>query len=241
MNKWKTRIISTALALSLLVPAAAFAGNAVTARKDMPVKKGFAYHQRFNSEQRQQNEQKLMEMVGKYTPEILEEWKNALAEREQLMGELKEKAPVQRQRPQISGEVKEKVEAIRKDVENGKLTPEQAREEFRKLGLGRGEPPQLPAEVKEKVEAIRKDVENGRLTPEQAREELLKLGLGKEGPRVPGPGSSQADEEKQLMNEFRKAVEAGDEARIKELLPQLLKQLQERNKGLSEMLSKTNQ
>ncbi|AEG16817.1 hypothetical protein Desku_3332 [Desulfofundulus kuznetsovii DSM 6115] len=32
------------------------------------------------------------------------------------------------------------------------------------------------------------------------------------------------------MGEFRKAMEANDEARIKELLPQLLKQLQERNK-----------
>jgi hypothetical protein len=240
MNKWKTRIISTALALSLLVPAAAFAADAGTAEKDIPVKKGLAYHQRLNSEQRQQNEEKLLEMVSKYTPEILEEWKNALAEREQLRGELKEKAPVQRQRPQISGEVKEKVEAIRKDVENGKLTPEQAREEFRKLGLGRGEPPQLPAEVKEKVEAIRKDVENGKLTPEQAREEFKKLGLGKEGPRRESCLPS-ADKEKQLMGEFRKAVEAGDEARIKELLPQLLKQLQERNRELHEVMLKTNQ
>ncbi|SHI54031.1 hypothetical protein [Desulfofundulus thermosubterraneus] len=198
MSNWRTRVISAALALSLLVPAAAFAGNAVTARKDIPVKKGFAYHQRLDGEQRQQNEQKLLEMVSKYTPEILGDWKNALAEREQLMGELKEKAPVHKQSPQLSAELKEKVEAIRKDVENGKLTPEQAREEFKKLGLG------------------------------------------KEGPRRESYLPS-ADKEKQLMGEFRKAVEANDEARIKELLPQLLKQLQERNKGLSEMLSKTNQ
>ncbi|SHE82085.1 hypothetical protein SAMN02745218_00859 [Desulfofundulus australicus DSM 11792] len=95
--------------------------------------------------------------------------------------------------------------------------------------------------MKEKVEAIRKDVENGKLTPEQAREEFKKLGLGKEGPRVPGPGSSRANGEKQLMDEFRKAVEAGDEARIKELLPQLLKQLQERNRELREVMLKTNQ
>jgi len=222
--------LSTALVLSVLAPTASFAADAGTATKDFfPVKKAFAHHQPFNGEQRQVAKDKMLELVSKYTPESLEEWKNALAEREQLVAELKENAPVQKQRPQLPGEVKEKVTAIREDVKNGNMTREQAREELKNLGLDKLPPhmpkPQLPGEIKEKVTAIREDVKNGNMTREQAREELRNLGI---------------DGGRYLMGDFRKAVEANDEAKIKELLPQLLEQLKERNEILSARLAETN-
>ncbi|SFR09156.1 hypothetical protein [Desulfoscipio geothermicus] len=235
MKNWKTKVLSIVLGLSVLAPTASFAADTVTATQDMPVRKGFAHYQRFDVDQRTAAMDKMLDMVGKYTPGDVEDWKNAFAEREQLMSELKEKAPVQRQRPQISDEIREKVEAIREGVKNGTITREQAGEELKNLGLDRvrqnKQNPRLSDEVKEKVKAIREDVKNGKLTREQAAEELKSLGL---------QGKKNFAGHNNLMIQFNKAVKADDESAIKELLPQLLEQLKEKNQQLSVRLSETN-
>jgi len=122
--------------------------------------------------------------------------------------------------------VKEKFAAIREDVKNGTITSEQAREEMKKLGFEGRQPmarPEMSQEVKEKFEAIRADVESGKITQDQAKEEMKKL--------APNRGSNP-------MADLRKAVEDNDETRLKELLPQLLVQLQERNQKLSASLER---
>lgn len=242
MKNWKTKVLSTALALSVLVPSAAFAAGTVTGAGEVPAKKGFAHHQPFNEEKRQEMDNQLLDLVGKYTPESLAEWKNVLAERDQLMNDLKEKRPVDKQRPELSSELKEKLQSIREDVQNGKLTPEQAREELKNLGIEkfRGQPgipgdevgqrPELSAELKEKLQSIREDVQNGKLTPEQAKEEMQKLGL-KGKPGIFGDN---------LMVQLKEAVDANDETKIKELLPQLLEQMVERNQALADRLAESN-
>ncbi|MBF7082912.1 hypothetical protein IT084_07985 [Desulfallas sp. Bu1-1] len=242
MKNWKTKVLSTALALSVLVPSAAFAAGTVTGAGEVPAKKGFAHHQPFNEEKRQEMDNQLLDLVGKYTPESLVDWKNALAERDQLVNDLKEKRPVDKQRPELSSELKEKLQSIREDVQNGKLTPEQAREELKNLGIEKfrsqpgipgdevGQRPELSAELKEKLQSIREDVQNGKLTPEQAKEEMQKLGL-KGKPGIFGDN---------LMVQLKEAVDANDETKIKELLPQLLEQMVERNQALADRLAESN-
>lgn len=130
----------------------------------------------------------------------------------------------------MSDEVKEKVTAIRENLKNGTITQEEAQEQLKALGIerpvdkdGLKDRPELSDEVKQKLDAIKADVESGKLTQEQAREEMKKLGLN------PHP-----------MAQFNEAVEANDEAKIKELLPQMLEQLQERNEALSNKLAESN-
>lgn len=231
MKNWKTKAVSALLALSVLVPTAAFATDAVTGAGDVPVKKGFAHHGFFNEEKRQELNNKLLDLVTKYTPESLEDWKNALAKHEQLMKELKEKRPHDKQRPQLSNEAKDKIKAIYEDVKSGKLTREQAREQLKNLGIEKfRDKPELPAELKEKLKAINENVKNGKLTPEQAREEMKKLGFnGRKG-----------FDQNNLRGQFRQAVEANDETKIKELLPRMLEQLKEKNQALSNKLAETN-
>ncbi|MBO8137717.1 MAG: hypothetical protein H0Z40_06240 [Desulfotomaculum sp.] len=280
MKNWKTKILSTTLALSVLVPTASFAANTVTGAGDAAAKKPFVHYQMFNQEKRQEMNDKILDLVSKYTPESLAQWKAALAEQEQLMSDLKEKRPTDKQKPQISDEVKEKIKTIYENVKSGKLTPAQAREELKNLGIEKHRVrPELSDEIKEKVGQIRQDVKSGKLTPEQAREELKNLGIEKHRVRP-----ELSDEIKEKVGQIRqdvksgkltpeqareelknlglkarsgfegkgrfaqnnlkvqlmKAVKANDEAKIKELLPQMLQQLQERNQTLSNKLGKSN-
>ncbi|WP_333870716.1 hypothetical protein [Desulforamulus putei] len=188
MNNWKTKVLSTALALSVLVPAASYAADETTALKVFS-QKGFAHHQRINSENRQSLDTKMLDLISKYTPDSLQDWKNALAEREQLMAKLKGKAPNHKQKTQLSDEVKAKVNAIRRDLKDGKITKEQAQEQLKALGL---------QNFKDKKKAA---FENS------------------------------------LMGQFMQAVKDNDEAKIKELLPQLLQQLKDKNQELSARVS----
>jgi len=236
VKNWKAKVVSAALALSVLASSAAFAADNATSTGDVQFKTGFAKHQRFDGAKSQLNETKILEVVGKYAPESLSDWESVLAEREQLANELKEKAPIDRQRVKLTDEQKEQVKAIREGVKNGTLTPEQAKEQLQSLGLDMarsfGLKPQLTDEQKEQVKAIREGVKNGTLTPEQAKEQLQSLGL---------QGKNAFARPDNLMGQFKEAVEANDESTIIELLPQLLEQMKERNQQLSDKLSKINQ
>lgn len=280
MKNWKTKVISTALALSVLAPAASFASSsATTTTGDITFRKDFAHHQRFDG---QADETKILEMVSKYTPESLDEWKNALARRDQLVKELKEKCPNDFNKTGLSDDVKAKIKTINEDVKNGKITREQAAEEFKKLGLENKrfdkQRTKMSDEDKEKINAIREDLKNGKITREQAAEEFKKLGLEGKIFIKQGPKMSEQDKEKinairedlkngkitreqaaeefkklglnvrknfnrpdNLRAQFREAVKAGDENKIKELLPRMLQQLKERNQQLSDRVSKINQ
>lgn len=233
MKSRKVKFLAAALALAVLVPVAAFAAAPEADTKSFfGFKRKFVGHQRFDPERHQAFEDKLMEAVNKYTPESTGAWKEAFAERERLISELKEKAPVPRQRPRLSVEVQEKIQAIHQKVQNGELTREQAGEQLRDLGFFKGRHfrfrPPLSGEVKEQIRAIHQKVQNGELTREQGWEQIRELapGMGFAG----NPGVN-------LRIDLWKAMEANDESKIKELLPQLLEQIKERNQALSDRLS----
>ncbi|AQS58144.1 hypothetical protein [Desulforamulus ferrireducens] len=286
MKNWKSKAVSGLLALTILVPSAAFATDALDHKKGTADGRKFAHHQLFNQEKQQQFKAKLLELVSKYTPDSLAEWQAALAKQEQLWEELKAKQPVPQQRPEISEETREKLQSLGEQVKSGQITQEQAREQLKALGIDGFKHkmviknhPQMPDELKEKLAAIGENLKKGTITQEQAEEQLKALGIEKpalpkgklkaqkDRPELPAEvkqkletikadvesgklSKEQAREEMQKlvlkprkdghpMAQLMEAVEANDEAKIKELLPQMLKQLQERNNNLSNKISES--
>ena len=322
MNNWKTKVLSTALALSLVAPIASFAADESTTG-DTSAKKGFALHQR-----NAQSQSKMLELVSKYTPETLSDWQNALTEQEQLLKELREKAPVngKEQKPELSDETKAKMQAIREAEKNGEITAEEAAEQLKALGIqlkgNHQSGKQLSDEDKTKIQTIRESEKNGEITAEEAQEQLKALGInfGFRNPKnslsdedktkmqaireskkngeitteeaqeqlkaldinfgFRNPKNPLSDEDKAKMQAIREsekngeitaeeareqlkalgiqikgnfapkdnlkaqlaeAVNSNDEAKIQELLPQLLNQLKERNQQLSQKISESNQ
>jgi len=230
MSKWKTKTVAIVLGLSILVPTAAFASGAVTAPADLSFNK-FAQHERFNGEKGQAARDNILDLVSKYAPDSIEEWKKVIAEHEELMNALKEQAPPQR--PEISDEVKTKLEAIREEVKNGTMTQEQASAKLKELGLARmgkfdQRRPEISDELKAKLEAIREEVKNGIMTQEQANAEFKELGL---------PVKRDLAGHQNLMLQLQEAVESNDKSTVQDLLAQLLAQLQEKNQQLSDKLA----
>ncbi|MEG6521834.1 hypothetical protein [Desulfotomaculum sp. 1211_IL3151] len=236
MKNWQTKAVSTLLAFAVLVPSAAFAADAVNGKAELAGHKGFAHHQPFNQEKQQEFNEKLIELVTKYTPDSLTEWQSALAKQDQLREEMKDKRPVNEQRPELSEEVKAKVEAIREDVKNGKITKEQAQEQLQALGLekirdkkGFKGQPQLSDKAKQQLQVTREDVKSDKLTKEQTKEEMKKRNL-----------DLRKDAKDNPMASFHEAIAANDETKIKEFLPQMLEQLKEKNQQLSNKLTESN-
>jgi hypothetical protein len=87
-------------------------------------------------------------------------------------------------------------------------------------------------ELKEKFKEIHTKVEKGEITKEQAKKEMEKLGFKK--------GNSESIKKHfELRKQLKDAVANKDTAKVKQILPQLLKQMQERNKQLKEELAKS--
>ena len=221
MFNWKIKALSIAIGLSVLAPTASFAADTAIPT-EAPLKKKAAHTQRLNAEQCQAMHDKMLDLVDSYAPETMDRWENALAERKKLMEELKENY-------RLSDEEKEKLQAIREELKNGTITREQAREEAQELGIDKIRKHKLnyrlSDEEKEKLQAIREELKNGTITREQAREEVQKLNLGAKAG---------------LVFQLHKAVKDGDDSAIKELLPQLLNQLEEKNQQLSDRLADIN-
>ena len=210
MSNWKTKLLTGALALSVLIPTASYAAGTINTNEAVSFKKAFAQHQSFNDGKAQEFDSKMLDMVAKYTPQSLEDWKNTIAERDQLMSKLREQAP-QKQMPNLTDEQKAKVKAIFEDVKSGKITREQAEEEMKKLGLDKQFPkiqrPQLTDEQKAKVTAIQEDLKNGEITAEQAKEEFTKLGLDKQFPKI--QRAQLTDEQKAKVTAIREDLKNG--------------------------------
>lgn len=181
MKNLKTKAVSALLALSVMVPTAAFATDAATdATNAITSGKGFVKHRVFSQEKQQEMQTKLLEMVIKYTPDSLTEWKSALAEQEELMQNLWANRPTDKQRTQLSDEAKAELKTIRENLKKGTITQEQAQEKMKALGIEPWEGkrnPELSAEVKEKLDKIRDDVKNGSVTKEEAQEQMKALGI----------------------------------------------------------------
>jgi hypothetical protein len=183
--KMKTKILAGALALAVMVPGAAFAATTGTGANEHAQngKVGTHHrHQQMSPEKMKERQEKFMETVNKYAPDLADDFKNAFAERKELKEQLKS----------------------RHDA------------------------------MKQKIDAIREDVKNGKITKEQAKNELDKLGFKKER-------ANKAKRDFSLHKQFKQAVDAKDEAKIKELLPQLLTDLQQKNQALRDKLANNQQ
>lgn len=210
IKNWQTKAVSTFLALSILIPAAAFASDATTdATKAVTGGKGFGQHRVFSQEKQQEMQTKLLELVTKYTPDSLAEWKAALAEQDSLMQKLQANRPTDKERPQLSDEVKAELNKIRDDLKSGTITQEQAQQKMKDLGIEPREGkdhPELSAEVKEKLDNIRDEVKNGTLTKEAAQEQIKALGIE---PREDKDHPELSAEVKEKLEAIKADVESG--------------------------------
>ncbi len=209
-ENWKIKTASAVLTLSFLVPTAAFADVDANTNGERPNPKGFAQHQPFKGKNQQELKSQLLELVNKYQPESLEEWEKALTEQDALREQMKELRPADKQKPELSDEIKEKVKAIHESLKNGEITPEQAQEQLKALGVenkGFRPGPELSDEVKEKVKAIHEELKNGEITPEEAQEQLKALGVEKKGFR---PGPELSDEVKEKVKAIHEDVKNGE-------------------------------
>jgi len=204
---WKNKFLTVALGLSLLAPTGAFAANAVTGGEDTIVNKVIQH--RFGDGQSMPNEDQILDLVGKYAPESMQEWEDALAEQEQLIDKLKDG---HMQKVDISDETKEKIKAIHEAVQNGDISHEEAQEQLEELGINinLADRPKLELsdEAREKMNAIHEAVQNGDISPEEAREQLKELGINENF--ADRPKLELSDEAKEKMNAIREAMQNGD-------------------------------
>ncbi len=208
MKIWKNKFLTVALGLSLLAPTGAFAASAVTGGENTIIPKGITQH-RFGGEQSLLNKDQLLDLAGKYEPDSLQEWEDALAEQEQLLNQLKDG---HMQQAGISDEIKEKIKAIHETVQNGDISQEEAREQLKGLGLNKNFPDgpklKLSDEAKEKMNAIHEAVQNGDISPEKIREQLQEFGIDKNF--ADRQKLELSDETREKINALREAVHNGD-------------------------------
>ncbi|MFZ5590442.1 MAG: hypothetical protein ACOY81_01340 [Bacillota bacterium] len=248
MSNWKTKTVVAALALSILVPGAAMATSTSNAGSAGLAGKvaGMAFpgrHHQGDPAKQQEMQQKILELVSKYTPESLSEWQAALAEQEKLRQSMPQKEPAWM--ANLTDEQKAQLKEVMDKVKDGQLTREQAKEELAKLGLDKYMPqrpePQwmanLTDEQKAQLKEIMDKVKDGQLTREQAKEELAKLGLDKYLPTPPAGGPGGERDKDNLMGQLMQAASNSDAAKIKELLPQALQMLKERNQHMQEIIN----
>ncbi len=233
MRKITSSILAGALALAVIVPSVSYAA----VNKSAEMKPNFpnrGMHQAFNRgfhERDWGNKEQLMEIVNQYAPELTDEFESVFS----LLQEGKES-----KLPQINDETKHKLDEIRKQVEGGTLTKEEAKTKMKELRIGipfkeRGNriPPQIDDETKQKLDEIRKQVEEGTLTNEEANEKMKELGInlpfkGKGDLERPsfGKGAKQKVEaNRQIYQQLKEAIDTGDKAKIEEQLMEILKNL----------------
>ncbi|RYD03363.1 hypothetical protein N752_20115 [Desulforamulus aquiferis] len=210
MKNLKSKAVSTALVLALVVPTASFAANSVI-NTEATAKKEISF-QAFK--EKRDVKTNYIELVEKYSPESLEEWKSTLAESEELMAQLKDKMPLNKQRVELSEEAKEKMQTIREGIKAGTLTPEQAAEELKALGIEklRGDKQELSVEAKEKMQAMFQgkngeglkafDMKKGDKPelPDEMKEKMQTLREGMKN--IPGGRPELSDEMKEKCKPF---------------------------------------
>lgn len=227
MDKTK-KLISTAaigaLALILLIPSASFAAaagedNKIFFNKKRPVNS----LQKMGPKPIGYTHEQLMELVNKYAPDMKDEFQEIHAKMTQARELLKP-----------DEETKAKLVEIRKQVKDGTITQEQAREKMEALGIqlpvNKRTPPEINEEAQQKIDEnrqklneIRQKVKEGSLTREEAKAEMEALGFKEHQVERKGIRNQIKDS---IPDQLRQAVENNDENLIKDLLNQLLIELQ---------------
>ena len=172
----KKKLLAGALVLAVMVPTSAFAANSGTSVELVAHK---AHTQTMNGEKIKERQDRLMDIVKQYSPELSGDFQKVFDERRQIMEQFRAKHD----------------------------------------------------ELRQKFKDIHAKVEKGEITKEQAKKEMEKLGFKKEN-------SAKIKKQFELRKELKEAADAKDAAKIKKILPQLLTQMQERNKQLKEDFAK---
>lgn len=219
MKKFMSKLMVGAVVLSVLAPSASYAGYTVasanTNTQQTQQKENKQAMKQMTEEEREAKHEKLMEIIKKYTPELADQFQAFFDEQEVM---------------------KAKIDEIRDQVKAGTLTVEEAQEKLKELGLEGGsgfgkkgfDGKELDEETKAKIDEIREQVKAGTLTKEEAQEKLKELGLeGGHGFGGHGPRNGNNNHLAQL----EEAVANNDEAKVKEILTQLLADLQARNES----------
>ena len=169
-------MLAGALVLAVMVPTSAFAANSGTSVELVAHK---AHTQTMNGEKIKERQDRLMDIVKQYSPELSGDFQKVFDERKQIMEQFRAKHD----------------------------------------------------ELRQKFKDIHTKVEKGEITKEQAKKEMEKLGFKKEN-------SAKIKKQFELRKELKEAADAKDAAKIKKILPQLLTQMQDRNKQLKEDFAK---
>lgn len=185
MNKLRTKLLAGALALTVIVPSASIAATDAGESANQGYNhKGMFHHafKKMGMERHKAHQEQIMELVKKYSPELEDQFQSTFDKMEERK---------KQHQPQLDDATKEKLAEIRKQVKEGTLTKEQAKDEMAKLG----------------IEFRHKD--------------------GKHKDRKHF-GHKDGNQKDNIHNQLMQAVEANDEAKIKELLAQLLTKMQDR-------------
>lgn len=100
-------------------------------------------------------------------------------------------------------------------------------------------------EIKSKLDTIEEKIDKGEMTREEARREF---GKGLNFPRERGRfynmrdrfrknWGPEMDKNRELSQQFNQAIESGDEAQIKAILPELLQQFKDMNQNLEKQIN----
>lgn len=209
MHKWKKNILASTLVLLMAMPIAAYAETSTTTTEQLQGKQvnehgfGKVRHATHLGPHRQMY---LTLLAEKFSPDSVDEWEAAFAERKKLTTQWKalhageEKSDVEKKA--LKEQFKQLAQDLNKKVESGELTKEQMKQqliEWRDTNLGDAKKDLIQARNKEELS--------------QKREQF-----------------------KQLHEEFDTAIEFGDADKIKAVLPKLLEQVKATNLRMAEKL-----
>jgi hypothetical protein len=136
-------------------------------------------------ERKAEREQKILELVSKYSPETKQEWENVFKEREELFKQL-DKTGLREMHHALREKRKQEIAELEEKVKKGEITKEQ---------------------MKEKMEAFREH----KIKHHQRRQEM--------------------------REQWKKAIDSKDKAKIKEMLNTKLQQMKEHNQKMKTLLN----
>lgn len=135
MKNWKKKLLAVTLLLSLAMPASVRGESGASLH---PKEQGLhVEHKRFQHGVRLDIHRQMyfILLAEKYTPESVNQWREAFAERARLLGELRELREKEKegnsQKQALREQFKQKAEELHKKVDRGEMTHEQMKQQLK--------------------------------------------------------------------------------------------------------------
>ncbi|WIF94178.1 hypothetical protein [Caminicella sporogenes] len=216
-SKLFKRLVTTTLAVSLLIPSASFADTKVESvdsiqrNERLPLTKMKEFRGKV-IDSYQKRHKRLISIVEKYAPEDLENWNSLFEEHKELREELKElrtriKEIRHEKRNKKKQEIKKFRNELRSKVEAGEITVEESKDKFQKY-----------------VEEIKGN--------RQERREELKAKLQEKREQL----KVEREKAKEVRQKLKEAIKADDTEKINELLDNIYIHLKKRIDFLKEKI-----